>query len=107
MKFNCLEDLINYILNDIMKNEYERYLKISFGTKQILIFVFETEIPIIISSHNVYHKEKNKLKLKKEIMAEVYAELLKTNIGKGWLQQLDKICTILEENGHIFEKLLK
>lgn len=58
MKFNCLEDLINYILNDIMKNEYERYLKISFGTKQILIFVFETEIPIIISSHNVYHKEK-------------------------------------------------
>lgn len=107
MKFNCLEDLINYIMNDIMNDEYEKYLKISFGKEEILIFVFESEIPITISFHNIYYEEDDSLKSKKEIVAEVCAELLRTDIGKGCLQQLDNICTILEENSHIFEKLLK
>lgn len=105
MKFNSLEELISYILNNIMKTNYERFLRMSFGQTEILMFVFENEIPIKISYHKVY--DENNTESYYKILAEVYAELLKDNIGKGWLQELDEICTIIEENYKIFEKLLK
>ena len=40
MKFNSLEDLVNFIKNDIMKDDYERVLSFNFGEKEILVMVF-------------------------------------------------------------------
>ena len=40
MKFNSLEELINYIWNNIMDSNYDRYIKMSFGENDILMFVF-------------------------------------------------------------------
>ena len=104
MKINSLEELISYILNDIMKTDYERVLRMSFDDKGVLMFVFEMEIPIMISYHQVYDQNNE---LRDVILAEVYAELLRNNIGIGWLKELDEICTVIEQNHKIFEKLLK
>lgn len=104
MEFNSLEELISYILNDIMKTDYERVLRMSFDDKGVLMFVFEMEIPIMISYHQVYDQNNE---LRDVILAEVYTELLRNNIGIGWLKELDEICTIIEQNQKIFEKLLK
>ena len=105
MKFNSLEELINYIWNNIMDSNYDRYIKMSFGENDILMFVFENEIPIRIAYHQVWKEGAENFSY--EILAEVYSELLRTDIGKGWLKELDQICEIIEENSHIFEKLLK
>lgn len=104
MEFNSLEELISYILNDIMKTDYERVLRMSFDDKGVLMFVFEMEIPIMISYHKIYDQNNE---LHDVILAEVYAELLRNNIGIGWLKELDEICTVIEQNRKIFEKLLK
>lgn len=104
MEFNSLEELISYILNGIMKTDYERVLRMSFDDKGVLMFVFEMEIPIMISYHQVYDQNNE---LRDVILAEVYAELLRNNIGIGWLKELDEICTVIEQNRKIFEKLLK
>lgn len=105
MRVDSLEELVNYIINDIMKDEYDRYLTISFGKEEIIMHVFESEIPIVIKYHEVYDNV-NPSPYKK-IFAEVYAELLRENIGTGWLKELDEICTAIEQNQKIFEKLLK
>ena len=105
MKVDHLEDLINYIYYNIMEDDYDRYIKLVFSENEILIFVFESEIPIAVSYHRVYSVDfKNS---QEQICAEIYAELLRNNIGKGYLKQLDDICNLIEENAHIFEKLLK
>lgn len=105
MKVNHLEDLINYIYYNVMEDDYDRYIKLVFGENEILIFVFESEIPIAVSYHRVYSADfKNS---QEQICAEICAELLRSNIGKGYLKQLDDICNLIEENAHIFEKLLK
>ena len=85
--------------------DYDRYIKMSFGENDILMFVFENEIPIRIAYHQVWKEDAENFSY--EILAEVYSELLRTDIGKGWLKELDQICEIIEENSHIFEKLLK
>lgn len=103
MKLNSLEELINYMMKNIMTEDYMKYLQISFGEKQILIFVFENEIPIIIRYQKVYHNGNPE----DRILAEVYAELLRNDIGIGWLSDLDEICTLIQNNSHIFEKLLR
>ena len=105
MKVNHLEDLVNYIYYNVMEDDYDRYIKLVFCEKEILMFVFETEIPISIGYHRIYSSD---LKSSEEqICAEICAELLRNNIGRGWLKQLDSICQLIEENAHIFEKLLK
>lgn len=103
MKFTNLEDLINYMMHDIMTEEYEQYLKIDFGEQQILMFVFEAEIPIVIRRQTVFVGNKPE----QRILAEVFAELLRTDIGTGWLSDLDKICQLIQDNDYIFDKLLK
>lgn len=105
MKFNNLEDLVNYITKNIMKDDNGAYLKIIFGDDEIIMEVFEMEIPIKISKQLVYFE--NDEKPKNTVIAEVYAELLRENIGQGWLKELDDICSLIDINGHIFEKLLK
>jgi hypothetical protein len=105
MKFNSLEELIGYIYTNIMKESYDKYIKLSISDSEILMFVFETEIPIRISYHDVY--DENFQNLHKQIFSEVYAELLRCDIGKGWLKELDEICTLIDENAHIFEKIIK
>lgn len=105
MRVNNLEDLINYIMNNIMKDEYEKYLTISFGKEEILIHVFESEIPIRIKYHQVYDNINPNPHDK--ILAEVCAELLREDIGVGWLKELDEICNAININAHIFEKLLR
>ena len=105
MKFENLEDLINHILHKIMQDEYDRYLQMSFGDREILMLVFENEVPIRISYHVVYDDINSKPC--KRIFAELCAELLKQDIGKGWLKELDEICQVIDENSHIFEKLIK
>ena len=105
MEIKNLEELIQHIMNNIMKDEYDRYLTISFGKEEIIMHVFESEIPIVIKYHEVYDSV-NPSPYKK-IFAEVYAELLRENIGTGWLKELDEICRTIDENSNIFEKLLK
>ena len=51
MRFNSLEELINHIWNNIMNSDYDRYIKMSFGENDILMFVFEYEISIRIAYH--------------------------------------------------------
>ena len=104
MKFNSLEDLVNFIKNDIMKDDYERVLSFNFGEKEILVMVFENEIPIRVTYHKVYKEDGS---VANEIFAEVCAELLRQDIGKGWLRELDDICSVLDDNQDIFKKLLK
>lgn len=105
MKFKTLEELLNCIMYDIMKSEYDRYLSISFGKTEILMFVFEQQIPIKISYHKTYDSS---LKLSKNIiLAEVNAELLRTNIGTGWLGQLDEICATIDNNSDVFKSLIR
>lgn len=103
-KCNSLEELVNYIMMEIMQEDYDRYLNIIFGEGEILMYVFENQIPIQIKYHEVY--EDFGSKPYKKILAEVYAELLQCNIGRGWLKELDEICIAIDENSHIFEKLL-
>lgn len=103
MKFTNLEDLINYIYYDIMKEDYERVLRISFDKDAILMFVFEQEIPIIIRKCRVIVGDKTE----DRIFSEVYAELLNSDIGKGWLKTLDEICEVLDKNWYIFDKMMK
>lgn len=103
-KCNSLEELVNYIMFEIMQEDYDRYLHIVFGQDEILMYVFENQIPIQIKYHEVYDDFKSKPY--KKVLAEVYAELLRNNIGRGWLKELDDICVAIDENSHIFEKLL-
>lgn len=103
MKFETLTELIECIKNDIMKEDYERYLQMNFGDTEILMFVFENEIPIKIAYHKVYDEEGQK----DIICAEVYAELLRTNIGRGWLQELDEICSTIDDNWELFKPLIR
>lgn len=107
MRLKSLEELINYIKVNVLKEDYERQLSISFGNNEILIFVFETEIPIRVNIQKVYCEEDNKVIEKEVVVAEVFAELLRVNIGKGWLTQLDTICSLIEEHSDIFVKLLR
>lgn len=104
MKCESLEMLIRYIYYDIMKSDYDRYITMTFGEEEIVMSVFETEIPIKISLQNIYYPDGN---VRDKIIAEVYIELCRVNIGAGWLEELDKICHVIEENDMIFRKLFE
>lgn len=100
-----LGKLIKYIYNNIMESEYDRILSMSFNEQCIYMFVFEQEIPIIIERKKVYVM--GETEPRDRICAELCAELLRDNIGVGWLEELDKICQEIEENQEIFKSLLK
>lgn len=103
MKFNNLEDLVNYITKNIMKDDNGAYLKIIFGDDEIIMEVFETEIPIRVHFEDVIFPDGS---IRNKLIAEVYIELCRCNIGRGWLKELDEICSIIEDNEHIFIKLM-
>lgn len=103
MKCNNLEMLIRHIYFGIMKDEYDRMLQIHYGENEILIFVFEPEIPIRVRFEDVLTENG----IKNMLIAEVYTELCRGNIGTGWLAELDQICRAIEENEHIFRILLE
>ena len=104
MRVNSLEELVNYIMNNIMKDEYERYLEFICGENEIIMYVFENRIPIKIYFEDVVFIEDGSTKNK--LTAEIYVELCRCNIGRGWLKELDEICSIIEDNEHIFVKLM-
>lgn len=104
MKCENFEQLIRYIYTQIMENDYEKYLEISYSEDEIIMTVFENEIPIRIHFENVVFAKDNSVR--EMLTAEVYTELCRCNIGKGWLSQLDKICSLIEDNEHIFKKLM-
>lgn len=106
MKVTSLENLLLYIKNDIMQDDYDRVINLVYGDNELILYVFEQEIPIKISIEQVYC-DMDSPYARDMVMAEVYAELLRCNIGKGWLKELDEICTCIEENSEIFYKLLK
>lgn len=105
MKTNKLEELIRYIYDNIMHDDYDRYINLVFGDTEIIMYVFENEIPIQIHFENVYFEGDNKPHRK--LTAEVYSELCRCNIGRGWLKELDDICSTIEDNEHIFKILLE
>ena len=104
MKCNSLEMLIRHIYYDIMKDSYDRYINISFGEDEAIMTVFENEIPIRIYFENVHFEDGS---VHNQLIAEVYVELCRGNIGVGWLEELDKICRTIEENDRIFRILFE
>lgn len=105
MKCNNLEELIVYMKNEIMQDEYERILEMTFGDDCIIMHVFESEVPIRIDYNKVY--DYNNSEPKQVLLAQLDSELLRHDIGKVWLQRLDEICTLIEDNSEIFEKLIR
>lgn len=105
MKCKSLEMLIREIYYGIMENDYERQINLILGDEEILMMVFESEIPIKIYFEDVYYE--NESKPRNKLTAEVCVELCKDNIGAGWLKELDEICTLIEENEHIFRILFE
>ena len=105
MKCNNLEELIVYMKNEIMQDEYERILEMTFGDDCIIMYVFESEVPIRIDYNKVY--DYNNSEPKQVLLAQLDSELLRHDIGKVWLQRLDEICTLIEDNSEIFEKLIR
>lgn len=101
-----LEELLNYIQNQIL-DENDDCMSLSFDKDSALLFVFEQEIPILISFQDVYDFGAESKQPEKRLCAELCAELLNTNIGQGYLEQLNSICKLIEDNNHIFKKLFK
>lgn len=105
MKCKNLEELINYMKNEIMQDDYERMLEINFGDDCIIMHVFESEVPIRIDYHTVY--DYNNTEPEQVLLAQLDSELLRHDVGRVWLQRLDEICTLIEDNSEIFERLIK
>lgn len=104
MKFRSLEELLHYIYNELLKDDYERYLEFSLSDEEALIVLFENRIPLRVHFEDVYYEDGN---IRNKLTAEVYVELCRNNIGVGWLKLLDEICTVIEANEEIFKTLLK
>lgn len=104
MKCASLELLIKHIWNNIMNDDYDRYIDFSIGEEEIIMTVFENEIPIRIHFEDVHFMDGTR---RNKLTAEVYTELCRCNIGRGWLAELDEICCAIEENEEIFRKLLQ
>lgn len=104
MKCQNLEMLIRHIYYGIMQDDYDRYINISFGENEAIMTVFENEIPIRIHFEDVYFEDGT---IHNKLTAEVYIELCRGNIGVGWLEELDKICRVIEENDKIFRVLFE
>lgn len=108
MKFKSLEELLSYIYNEIMQSDYEKLISFNYSEEEIIMFVFESEIPIKIKWENIYHP--NESAPTREIICGVFPELINRNtelLGEGWLKELDEICVAIDENKEIFEKILK
>ena len=105
MKCASLELLIKYIWNEIMSDDYDRHIELSIGDTEAIMTVFENEIPIRIHFEDVHFVDDNTLRNK--LTAEVYTELCRCDIGRGWLAELDEICCAIEENEEIFRRLLQ
>jgi len=104
MKCDSLEMLIRQIYYGIMQDSYDRQIEMSFDNQEIIMTVFENEIPIKIHFEDVYYEDGTK---HNKLTAEVYTELCRVNIGAGWLKELDDICRLIEENEHIFRVLFE
>ena len=104
MKFENLEMLIRHIYYGIMQDSYDRYIEMSFGGDEIIMTVFENEIPLKLHFEDVHYEDGT---IHNKLTAEVYTELCRCNIGVGWLKELDEICRVLEENEHIFRVLFE
>ena len=104
MKCKNLEELIKHIYWDIMQDDYDRYIEIVFGETEVIMNVFENEVPIKIHFEDVYFENGV---LCNKLTAELYTELCRCNIGIGWLKELDEICAVIEQNEEIFKTLLK
>lgn len=102
MEFRSLEELLHYIYNKLLRDDYERYLEFSLAEKEAIIILFENRIPLRVYFEEVYFEDGNK---KNKLTAEVYVELCRNNIGVGWLRLLDEICEIIEANEHLFKTL--
>ena len=103
MKFENFEQLIRHIYRNIMQDDYDRYLEIAYGEEEIIITVFENRIPIRVHFEDVIFPDGS---IRNKLTAEIYIELCRCNIGRGWLKELDEICSIIEDNEHIFIKLM-
>lgn len=102
-----LEELIKYIKKEILTDTHFDHLSIDFGEDNILIFVFENDIPIRISKTKVYYEEDPSLY---DIVTyvELYTELFRySSISKVELEKILQIIDILEKNIEIFEIFLK
>lgn len=104
MKCKNLENLIKHIYWDIMQDDYDRYIEMAYGETEIIMSVFENEVPIKIHFEDVHFEDGT---IHNKLTAELYVELCRHNIGIGWLKELDEICTVIEQNEEIFKTLLK
>lgn len=100
-----LEQVIKYIQTDILKDDL---FEMSLGKEEILVFILESRIPIRVHKIKVYPiDEKGQYReAQTAVAAELYSELLRTNIGSGEIYLLDQVVDAIEENGEIFENLL-
>ena len=100
-----LEQLIKYIQTDILKDDL---FEMSLGKEEILVFILESRIPIRVHKIKVYPiDEKGQYgEAQTAVAAELYSELLRTNIGSGEIYLLDQVVDAIEKNGEIFENLL-
>lgn len=103
--FNSLEELLQHLLNEVLKYEEDRMIRMSFDGSSILMFVTDQEIPIHIGYHTVYSIDLQSSE--QQIMATLYAELLKTDLSAGWFGCLEQICKIIDKNANLFVGLLK
>ena len=104
MTFGSLEELLHYIYNELLKDDYERYLEFSLSDEEVFIMLFENRITLRDHFEDVYYEDGT---IRNKLTAEVYVELCRNNIGVGWLKLLDEICTVIETNEEIFKTLLK
>ena len=101
-----LEQLIKYIQTDILKDDL---FEMSLGKEEILVFILESRIPIRVHKIKVYlidEKGNPTGETQDAVAAELYSELLRTNIGSGEIYLLDQVVDAIEENEEIFENLL-
>ena len=104
MKCQNLEMLIREIYYGIMQDSYDRHIEMNFDDDEVIMTVFENEIPLKIHFEDVYYEDG---KIHNKLTAEVYTELCRCNISAGWLKELDDICRLIEENEHIFRILFE
>ena len=100
-----LEQVIKYIQTDILKDDL---FEMSLGKEEILVFILENRIPIRVHKIKVYPiDEKGQYcEAQTAVAAELYTELLRTNIGSGEIYLLNKVVDTIEENEDIFMNLL-
>ena len=100
-----LEQVIKYIQTDILKDDL---FEMSLGKEEILVFILESRIPIRVHKIKAYpiNDEGQYGEAQTAVAAELYSELLRTNIGSGEIYLLDQVVDAIEENEDIFMNLL-